>query len=51
LIIESKYVIKKKLAQGGFGKVYLAVDRFSNEQVIVKINAELDMNDNEFAVM
>ena len=51
MIIESKYVIKKKLAQGGFGKVYLAVDRFSNEQVIVKINAELDMNDNEFAVM
>lgn len=51
IILENKYKIKKKISQGGFGKVYLAVDKTTKKEVVVKINAELDMNDNEFAIM
>ena len=31
--------------------MYLAVDKTNKKEVVVKINAELDMNDNEFAIM
>lgn len=41
----------KKIAQGGFGKVYLAYDKIRRKEMVVKINAEYDMNDNEFAIM
>ena len=46
-----RYVIKKKISQGGFGKVYLAFDIVTKIQVIIKVNAELEMNDNEFMIM
>ena len=44
-------MFKKKIQEGGFGKVYLAFDKIKKVQVIIKINAELNMNDNEFKVM
>lgn len=50
-MIEGRYLIKQKISQGGFGKVYLAVDNQTKQDVVVKVNAELDMNDNEFAIM
>ena len=50
-MIEGKYKIKKKISQGGFGKVYLAKDIFTREKVVIKVNAEIDMNDNEFKIM
>lgn len=51
LTIDNRYVIKKKISQGGFGKVYLGVDKITKQEVVVKVNAEVDMNDNEFAIM
>ena len=44
-------MLKKKISQGGFGKVYLALDKLKKMLVIVKVNAELEMNDNEFEIM
>ena len=41
----------KKISQGGFGKVYLAKDKFNKIEVVVKVNAEQEMNDNEFKIM
>ena len=49
--LEGRYVLKKKICEGGFGKVYLAFDKIKKVYVITKINAELDMNDNEFEIM
>lgn len=50
-MIEGRYILKKKISQGGFGKVYLAYDNQTNTQVIIKVNAEIYMNDNEFEIM
>ena len=49
--LEGKYEIKKKISEGGFGKVYLGVDTETNEEVVVKLNAESDMNSREFSIM
>lgn len=51
MTLQGRYVIKKKISQGGFGKVYLAKDKFLKVEVVVKVNAELEMNDNEFEIM
>ena len=51
MTIEGKYLIKKKISQGGFGKVYLAIDKRTKQEVVVKVNAEQEMNDNEFKIM
>lgn len=50
-LLEGLYKIKKKISQGGFGKVYLAVNINTKEEFVVKVNAEVDMNDNEFEIM
>lgn len=50
-LLEGKYKIKKKISQGGFGKVYLAINIQNKEEFIIKINAEIEMNDNEFKIM
>ena len=50
-MIESKYVLKKKLSQGGFGKVYLAFDKVANKEVVIKVNSEVEMNQTEFKIM
>lgn len=49
--LEDRYVLKKKICQGGFGKVYEASDKVEKRNVIIKVNAEIDMNDNEFEIM
>ena len=51
LVIDNRFYIKKKISQGGFGKVYLAYDKETKMQVVVKVNAETEMNDNEFEIM
>ena len=49
-LLEGKYKIKKKISQGGFGKVYLAENKITKQKVIIKVNAEIEMNDNEFKI-
>ena len=49
-ILEGKYIVKKKIAEGGFGKVYRAFDKYTNEFVIIKVNAEAEMNKSEFKI-
>ena len=50
LIIENRYIVHKIISQGGFGKVYLAFDKLMNHEVVVKVNAEKEMNDKEFQI-
>ena len=51
MILEGKYEIRKKISQGGFGKIYLALDLNTRDEVVVKVNAESEMNNNEFDIM
>ena len=51
IVLEGRYLIRKKISQGGFGKVYLAIDKTTNDEVVVKVNAESEMNDSEFKIM
>jgi serine/threonine protein kinase len=45
------YKFKKKISQGGFGKIYLAKNVNTGQEVIVKMNAEAEMNDSEFKIL
>jgi serine/threonine protein kinase len=36
--LEDKFIILKKINEGGFGKIYLAENKFSREKVAVKVN-------------
>ena len=49
--MEGRYVLKKKISQGGFGKVYLAIDKVTKHEVVIKVNSEKDINYNEFVIM
>jgi serine/threonine protein kinase len=49
--LKDRYHIKKKLTQGGFGKIYLGKDLETNNDIIVKLNAQSSMNDHEFEIM
>jgi serine/threonine protein kinase len=49
--LEGRYVLKKKISQGGFGKVYLAIDKVTKHEVVIKVNSEKDINYNEFVIM
>jgi serine/threonine protein kinase len=49
--LKDRYQVMKKLAQGGFGKIYLGKDLETNDEIIVKLNAQSSINDNEFEIM
>jgi serine/threonine protein kinase len=49
--LEGRYILKNKISQGGFGKVYLAIDKITKHEVVIKVNSEKDMNENEFSIM
>ena len=49
--MEGRYILKNKISQGGFGKVYLAIDKITKHEVVIKVNSEKDMNENEFSIM
>ena len=51
VILEDKYLILKKLAEGGRGKLYLGQNISNGEAVIVKVNAEKAINDSEFEAL
>ena len=49
-----RYTIGKKIAQGGFGKIYVAHDKFLNQTVAIKtegFNATHPMLDNETSIL
>ena len=49
--MEGRYILKNKISQGGFGKVYLAIDKITKHEVVIKVNSEKEMKENEFAIM
>lgn len=51
LIINHKYHVKWKLTQGGFAKIYIGKNLETKDDIIIKVNAENDMNDKEFDIM
>lgn len=50
-MIEDIYRVESKLSQGGFGKVYLALDTQLNQHVVIKVNSDDDLNNHEFNIM
>ena len=42
--VDRRFVIKHKLSQGGFGKVYLAYDKEKDEEVAMKVNSKDEIN-------
>ena len=50
LIIEGKYKLVKKISQGGFGKVYTIEDLITKKHYVIKVNAEIKMNDSEYEI-
>lgn len=49
--IEQKYIFTKKLSEGGFGKVYLGTDKYTKQEVVLKLNSSTEINDHEFKIM
>jgi serine/threonine protein kinase len=50
IILLNRFKIIYKISQGGFGKIYKCKDVQSNKSYIVKINSDIDINDNEFKI-
>jgi serine/threonine protein kinase len=48
IILDGKYGVIDKISQGGFGKVYSAINLVTKEQVVVKVNSSKQVNDEEF---
>ena len=48
---KQKYRVKRKIDQGGFGKVYLATDRRTKDKIVIKMNSNKVTNDHEFDLM
>ena len=38
--VKDKYVLMKKINEGGWSKIYLGMDIQTNEEVVVKVNLE-----------
>lgn len=49
ILANGRYVITKKLGEGGMGSVYRALDRNIDAEVVIKIPRQAMMEDPEFA--
>ena len=38
IIIKNKYIIKHKIGQGNFGKIFLGKNKYTNEEIAIKID-------------
>ena len=51
MTINGKFMCKKKINQGGYGKIYLAIDKVQRCPVVVKINKDQNISEHEHKVL
>ena len=50
IVLLDRYLIKSKVSEGGFGKVYKCQDMITKANLIAKVNPGTAMNDNEYNI-